>query len=85
MPSPTANLEIESPWLFELRTTGTSDQKRTHAGVLEFIADEGNVHLPAWVSASSISYGLDSRAQRRGLGVVVLCCCPIKFSMEAIS
>lgn len=43
------NLEIESPWFFELRTTGASEARRTHAGVLEFIADEGNVHLPAWM------------------------------------
>ena len=43
------NLEIESPWFFELRSTGASEARRTHAGVLEFIADEGNVHLPAWM------------------------------------
>ncbi len=43
------NLEIESPWFFELRSTGSSEVRRTHAGVLEFIADEGNVHLPAWM------------------------------------
>ncbi|EPQ30421.1 uncharacterized protein PFL1_01947 [Pseudozyma flocculosa PF-1] len=43
------NLEIESPWLFKLRSTGAAEVKTTHAGVLEFIADEGNVHLPAWM------------------------------------
>ncbi|TKY85686.1 hypothetical protein EX895_005226 [Sporisorium graminicola] len=43
------NLEIESPWFFELRSVGASEPRRTHAGVLEFIADEGNVHLPAWM------------------------------------
>ncbi|SOV09433.1 related to UFD1 - ubiquitin fusion degradation protein [Ustilago sp. UG-2017a] len=43
------NLEIESPWFFELRSAGASEVRRTHAGVLEFIADEGNVHLPAWM------------------------------------
>ncbi|PWZ02351.1 UFD1-domain-containing protein [Testicularia cyperi] len=43
------NLDIESPWFFELRNTGAVETKRTHAGVLEFIADEGNVHLPAWM------------------------------------
>ncbi|CDS01204.1 hypothetical protein [Sporisorium scitamineum] len=43
------NLEIESPWFFELRSIGASEPRRTHAGVLEFIADEGNVHLPAWM------------------------------------
>lgn len=43
------NLDIESPWYFQLRNTGSAESKRTHAGVLEFIADEGNVHLPAWM------------------------------------
>lgn len=45
-------MEIESPWLFELSNTGVNlaDHKVTHAGVLEFIAEEGHVHLPAWVS-----------------------------------
>lgn len=48
----TAQMEIESPWLFELSNTGVNlaDHKVTHAGVLEFIAEEGHVHLPAWVS-----------------------------------
>ena len=43
------NLEIESPLLFQLRSAGVAKPKKTHAGVLEFIADEGNVHLPAWM------------------------------------
>ncbi|SNX84281.1 related to UFD1 - ubiquitin fusion degradation protein [Melanopsichium pennsylvanicum] len=44
------NLDIESPWFFQLRSTGSAAEvRRTHAGVLEFIADEGNVHLPAWM------------------------------------
>ena len=43
------NLEIESPWTFQLISPKAPSNK-THAGVLEFIADEGNVHLPAWVS-----------------------------------
>lgn len=44
-------MEIESPWLFELSNTGVNlaDTKITHAGVLEFIAEEGHVHLPAWM------------------------------------
>jgi ubiquitin fusion degradation protein 1 len=47
-----AQMEIESPWQFELSNTGVNlaDHKITHAGVLEFIAEEGHVHLPAWVS-----------------------------------
>lgn len=44
-------MDIASPYLFELRPHG--NDKKTHAGVLEFIADEGNVHLPAWVSGSA--------------------------------
>lgn len=43
------NMDIESPWYFQLRNTGAAESRRTHAGVLEFIADEGNVHLPAWM------------------------------------
>ena len=40
-------MDIASPYLFELHPHGSD--KKTHAGVLEFIADEGNVHLPAWM------------------------------------
>jgi ubiquitin fusion degradation protein 1 len=49
-------MEIESPWLFELSNTGVNlaDHKVTHAGVLEFIAEEGHVHLPAWVSLADV-------------------------------
>ncbi|EOR01291.1 Ubiquitin fusion degradation protein 1 [Wallemia ichthyophaga EXF-994] len=42
------DLEIESPWTFEL-SPARNPSKKTHAGVLEFIAEEGNVHLPAWM------------------------------------
>jgi ubiquitin fusion degradation protein 1 len=44
-------MEIESPWMFELSNAGVNlaDIKTTHAGVLEFIAEEGSVHLPAWM------------------------------------
>ena len=41
-------LHITYPMLFEL-TSGADNAKRTYAGVLEFIADEGKIHLPAWV------------------------------------
>lgn len=40
-------LHIAYPMLFELRN-GSKD-KTTHAGVLEFIAEEGRVYLPYWV------------------------------------
>ncbi|CAD6885985.1 unnamed protein product [Tilletia laevis] len=43
-----SQFEIASPWIFELNNISESP-KKTHAGVLEFIAEEGNVHLPAWM------------------------------------
>lgn len=33
--------------LFELKA---DNEKFTHAGVLEFIAEEGRVYIPRWVS-----------------------------------
>ncbi|KZT40848.1 UFD1-domain-containing protein [Sistotremastrum suecicum HHB10207 ss-3] len=41
-------LELESPWMFELRNP-SNPAASTHAGVLEFIAEEGVVHLPYWM------------------------------------
>ncbi|WFD35776.1 ubiquitin fusion degradation protein [Malassezia cuniculi] len=43
------DLELESPFTFELRTSNAADARRTHCGVVEFIADEGMVYLPAWM------------------------------------
>ncbi|KAI8989664.1 ubiquitin fusion degradation protein UFD1-domain-containing protein [Trametes punicea] len=46
-----ANLEqaqLESPWMFKLRNPA-NPAASTHAGVLEFIAEEGCVHLPHWM------------------------------------
>lgn len=40
-------LEITYPMLFEL-INGAKD-RMTHAGVLEFIAEEGKIYLPFWV------------------------------------
>lgn len=40
-------LHISYPMLFEL-INGRKD-KKTHAGVLEFIAEEGKIYLPYWV------------------------------------
>ena len=34
--------------LFKL--TNTNAKRSTHCGVLEFVADEGKVYLPHWVS-----------------------------------
>ncbi|KAH7929740.1 UFD1-domain-containing protein [Leucogyrophana mollusca] len=42
------NLDLESPWMFQLRNPSNSAAS-THAGVLEFIAEEGVVHLPYWM------------------------------------
>ncbi|WWC73847.1 uncharacterized protein I206_107819 [Kwoniella pini CBS 10737] len=42
-------LDIPSPWTFQLRNPRNPTVHQTHAGVLEFIADEGIVHLPAWM------------------------------------
>ena len=40
-------LHITYPMLFEL--TNGAAEKSTHAGVLEFIAEEGVVYLPYWM------------------------------------
>ncbi|KAH7889420.1 UFD1-domain-containing protein [Phlebopus sp. FC_14] len=42
------SLDLESPWMFQLRNPSNSAAS-THAGVLEFIAEEGVVHLPYWM------------------------------------
>lgn len=43
-----ARLDLESPWMFQLRNP-SNPAASTHAGVLEFIAEEGVVHLPYWM------------------------------------
>ncbi|KAI0929129.1 hypothetical protein AcW1_006154 [Taiwanofungus camphoratus] len=50
-PSALANLtamDLESPWMFKLNNP-SNPAASTHAGVLEFIAEEGCVHLPHWM------------------------------------
>ncbi|KAI0780695.1 ubiquitin fusion degradation protein UFD1-domain-containing protein [Trametes elegans] len=50
-PSALANLtqmDLESPWMFKLRNPA-NPAASTHSGVLEFIAEEGCVHLPQWM------------------------------------
>ena len=42
------NLDLESPWMFQLRNPA-NPAATTHGGVLEFIAEEGVVHLPYWM------------------------------------
>lgn len=39
-------LNIEYPMLFKL---SKRDSKATHCGVLEFVADEGKIHIPYWM------------------------------------
>lgn len=41
-------LHITYPMLFEL--INGAKERTTHAGVLEFIAEEGKIYLPFWVS-----------------------------------
>ena len=41
-------LNVEYPMLFKL--TNQNRNRMTHAGVLEFVADEGKIYLPYWVS-----------------------------------
>lgn len=50
-PSSLANLtalDLQSPWQFKLRNP-SNPAAETHAGVLEFIAEEGLVYLPYWM------------------------------------
>ncbi|KAI0707593.1 ubiquitin fusion degradation protein UFD1-domain-containing protein [Earliella scabrosa] len=42
------NMDLESPWMFKLRNPA-NPAASTHGGVLEFIAEEGCVHLPHWM------------------------------------
>jgi ubiquitin fusion degradation protein 1 len=43
-------LNIVYPMLFKL--TNRKANRKTHCGVLEFVADEGKVYLPYWVTSS---------------------------------
>lgn len=45
-------LNIVYPMLFKL--TNKKTNRITHCGVLEFVADEGKVYLPYWVSILEI-------------------------------
>lgn len=40
-------LNVEYPMLFKL--TNGKKARITHAGVLEFVADEGKIYIPYWV------------------------------------
>ena len=43
-----ASLHIDYPMLFELRNAGS--ERVSHCGVLEFIAEEGMIYMPYWVT-----------------------------------
>ncbi|KAL6305331.1 ubiquitin fusion degradation protein UFD1-domain-containing protein [Sparassis latifolia] len=45
------SMDLESPWMFKLRNPA-NPAASTHAGVLEFIAEEGCVHLPQWMMST---------------------------------
>lgn len=42
-------LNIQYPMLFKLTGVDPAFQRSTHAGVLEFLAEEGRAYLPQWV------------------------------------
>lgn len=44
-------LNVDYPMLFKL--TNAKKNRVSHAGVLEFVADEGKVYIPYWVSDPS--------------------------------
>lgn len=48
----TARLHIVYPMLFKLSNSRSG--RNTHCGVLEFVADEGKIYLPYWVSGHSV-------------------------------
>lgn len=45
-------LNVEYPMLFKL--TNGKKSRVTHAGVLEFVADEGKIYIPYWVRQNSL-------------------------------
>lgn len=45
---PTASLHIDYPMLFELYNA--AEERVSHCGVLEFIAEEGMIYMPYWVA-----------------------------------
>lgn len=51
-------LNIEYPMLFKL--TNNKKSRTTHAGVLEFVADEGKIYIPYWVSSDILALKYNS-------------------------
>ena len=48
-----ARLNISYPMLFKL--TNAKQDRCTHCGVLEFVAEEGRIYVPHWVSGLASS------------------------------
>ncbi|CAD6239608.1 unnamed protein product [Miscanthus lutarioriparius] len=44
-----ARLNIQYPMLFQIKNPST--ERVTHCGVLEFVSDEGFIHMPSWLMA----------------------------------
>lgn len=44
-----ARSNISYPMLFKLKNSSRFQQKETHCGVLEFVAEEGRIYVPCWV------------------------------------
>ena len=59
-PWTTARLDIQYPMLFSLSNAGKG--RKTHAGVLEFLAEPGRVYLPHWVRTHSLPPGTQLEA-----------------------
>lgn len=51
-------LNVEYPMLFKL--TNAKKSRVTHAGVLEFVADEGKIYIPYWVRKKSLRFLLEN-------------------------
>lgn len=60
-----SKLHVQWPLLMEI--INGEKGKHSHAGVLEFVAEEGRAYLPHWVRAPILSL---ARAGRSGGGVV---------------
>ena len=67
-----ASLHVEYPMVFRVENPTTG--RNTHCGVLEFVAEEGNVYLPHWMmnnlllQVGRVGVGMElSRARRVGM------------------
>ena len=56
-----ARLNIQYPMLFKLTNKKTT--RETHSGVLEFVADEGRIYLPYWVSIQFVKQRVEPMDQ----------------------